>query len=293
MATSTGETTSTSRFHQQLALEAVPECPGRYRTEVSDIWNCPLVPHGGVAAALAARAMQLELASPEQRLRTMTTVFAGQVVPGPVEIDVTVLRRGRSMSQLTATTRNVGGDAGHTGMAVFGAARPGFSFTDPVPPDAPPPEQCRSWRELQPPSPFHFNFWQHAMYHIAQGHGSWETFPPGSTSERLVWVRFDEAPVVDGVLDPLAVLALSDTMPGSISERVGSDAPLWMPPSTDLTVHLFGDAHGPWLLNRTRARWAGDGYASLEIELWDERRTLVGYGTQVAFLVFPEEPPTT
>jgi acyl-CoA thioesterase len=291
MATSAGETTSTSRFHRQLALETVPECPGRYRVEVSDAWNCPIVPHGGVMAALAARAMQLELGTPEHRLRTMTTVFVGQVVPGPVEVDVTVLRRGRSMSQVSATLRNVGADAGHTTTAVFGAPRPGFSFTDPQPPDAPPPEQCLSWRDERPDDMLHFNFWDHAQYRLHQGHVPWEDFPPGPASERVAWVRFDEPPVVDGVLDPLAVAALTDTMPGSISERVGSGAPLWMPPSTDLTVHLFGDARGEWLLARNRARWAGEGYASVEIELWDADRTLVGYGTQVAFLVFPEGPP--
>lgn len=292
MVTSAGETTSTSRFHQQLAWEAVPDCPGRYRAEVSDIWNCPLVPHGGVVAAMAARAMQLELAAPAQRLRTMTTVFTGQVVPGPVEIDVTVLRRGRSMAQVTSILRSVGSDAGHTAVAVFGTARPGFSFTGSVPPEAPPPEECRSWRELRPDGPFEFNFWDHAMYHIAHGHGPWETFPPSPTAERVAWVRFDEAPVVDGVLDPLAVLAFTDTMPGAIAEQVGSDVPVWLPPSADLTVHLYGDARGEWLLARNRARWAGEGYVSLEIELWDEAGTLVGHGAQVAFLVFPDGLPT-
>ena len=48
-----------------------------------------------------------------------------------------VLRRGRSMSQLTATVRNPGADAGLTAIAAFGAPRRGFEFTELVMPDVP------------------------------------------------------------------------------------------------------------------------------------------------------------
>ena len=65
--------------------------------------------------------MERVLGHPEQTLRTMTAMFAGQVAGGPVEIDVQVLRRGRSMSQLTATVHNPGAEAGLTAIAAFGA----------------------------------------------------------------------------------------------------------------------------------------------------------------------------
>jgi hypothetical protein len=35
-------------FARQLDLERVAGTPGRYRTDLSDAWNCPVVPHGGV-----------------------------------------------------------------------------------------------------------------------------------------------------------------------------------------------------------------------------------------------------
>src|SRR5690348_15001467 len=97
---------------------------------MDEAWNCPLVPHGGIVTATATRAMAAELGDASQRLRAVHAVFAGQVRPGPVEIDVTVLRRGRSISQLAATMRNVGADAGVTTMGVFGAPREGFDFVD-------------------------------------------------------------------------------------------------------------------------------------------------------------------
>ena len=46
-------------------------------------------------------------------------------------------------------------------------------------------------------------------------------------------------------------------------------------------------ATGEWVMARNRARFAGDGYASLEMELWDPEAGLVAYGTQVMLFSFP------
>src|SRR5256885_7080820 len=51
---------------------------------------------------LALRAAGLEVGDPGQLLRTCTTVFAGQVAAGPLDIHVSVLRRGRSATQVQA-----------------------------------------------------------------------------------------------------------------------------------------------------------------------------------------------
>jgi acyl-CoA thioesterase len=87
--------------------------------------------------------MAEEIGDPEQSLRSVSTVFAAQVVAGEIEIDVSVLRRGRSLTQLTASVRNPGAAPGHSLVAVFGAERPGFEFTDARPPIVPPPHECR------------------------------------------------------------------------------------------------------------------------------------------------------
>lgn len=281
-----------SSFARQMQLDAAGG--GRYRTDVDAMWNCPIVPHGGLVTAVATKAMLTELDDPDQRLRTLTTVFAGAVQPGPVEIDVTVLRRGRSISQAMATLRNEGADAGLTTVAVFGADRPGFTFTDLVPPtqaDIPGPEACRSFED-GPETPFHFNFWDHAEGRVVTGFLRGDEFPPQASSERMYWYRFREAPFLDGgLLDPLVLVTFADTMPGAVAQRVGSDVPAWLPPSTDLTVHLFADTDSEWVLARNHCRWAGDGYASLDMELWSPDGRLLAYGTQIAFFVFPEGRP--
>jgi acyl-CoA thioesterase len=284
---------SASRFADQLRLEPGAR-PGCYRVDVDEIWNCPLVPHGGLVAALGARAMQRELDRPEQMLRSISVVFAAPVRPGPVEIDVGLLRRGRSISQLTATVRSVGADAGLVALGVFGASRPGFEFVDLVMPDAPPPEACPSFRDQPRPAEefIHFNFWEHVEGRAVTGHAPGDDWVPTS-SEQILWYHFDEPPILtSGVLDPLALVTLCDTMPGAVRERMGPVPVQWLPPSSDLTVHVFGEARSEWILARNRARFAGDGYASTEMELWDPGQGLVAYGTQVMFFSFPDGLPT-
>ena len=70
---------------------------------------------------LALRAAGLEVGDPGQLLRTCTTVFAGQVAAGPLDIHVSVLRRGRSATQVQAAVRNEGAEAGAS--VVAGSAR--------------------------------------------------------------------------------------------------------------------------------------------------------------------------
>jgi hypothetical protein len=135
-----------------------------------------------------------------------------------------------------------------------------------------------------------FPYWDHVEGRAAIGHAPWHDWTP-TTSERACWYRFDEPPVIDGRLERLAVVTLCDTMPGAINERMGPGGPFWLPPSADLTVHLFADAGPGWLLAHNRARAAGDGYASVEMSLWDPTRGLVAYATQMMFFNFPDGPP--
>ena len=284
-----------TKFELGTAVERRGSEPGAYRAMVGEEWNCPIVPHGGLMTATTVRAMTAELDDPELTLRSVTTVFAAQVQAGEVEIDVQLLRRGRSVSQLSAAARTPGADAGHTTIAVFGRPRHGFFFTDSTPPIVPEPEECPSFRDPMPDGfegDVHMNFWEHVEGRPASGHAPWDPYIPTS-SERSAWYRFDEPPMLDdGRLDPLAVLTMCDTMPGAVSERMGWRDQWYLPPSCDLTVHLLDDAHTEWMLAVNRCRYAGDGYASTEMEIWDaSRQHLVAYATQQMFFVFPDGPP--
>jgi acyl-CoA thioesterase len=279
------------------STSVVPAGPGRYAGTIDETWNLRPLPQGGIVTALAIRAMAHALDDPAQRLRTLHTTFAAQVAHGPVTIDVELLRKGRTMSHLRAEVANVGAGRGHLTTGVFGATRPGFEFTDLVPPEVPPPADCPSFRDPPPPGAVAFPptpFWDDVVEgRSAMGHPPWEQYVP-DRAERAMWYRFDDPPYLDdGTIDPLAIVVLADTMPGAVGEKVGPQPRMWFAPSVDLTVHLLEDCRSPWVLAHNRARHAGDGYASADMALWDcgpegagEPR-LVAYATQIFLFTFP------
>lgn len=277
-----------------LEVTQDPMDPARFTATVDDRWMLVVVPQGGAVGVLAARAMAAHLGDSAQSLRTMSAVFAGQVGCGPVEIEVEVLRRGRSMSQLMATVRNPGASAGLTAIAVFGASRRGFDFTDLQMPAVAGPDGLRSYRDPLPEGvEFEFDrppmpFWEQIIEcRPAIGRPPWEPFEDGP-AECAYWYRLDDPPLLDdGALDPLAAIVLCDTMPGAVGQKLGPDSGSWFGPSADLTVHLLGPARPGWLFAHNRARHAGDGYASIEMTLWDpDRGSLVAYATQMMFFTF-------
>ncbi len=272
--------------------------PGRYAGEIDAVWNLRPLPQGGIVTALGLRAMVAHVGDATQRLRTLHTTFAGKVAHGPVEIDVELLRQGRSMSHLRAEVRNPGAARGHLTTAIFGAPRPGFSFTDlEPPPDLPRPADCPSFRDPPPPGVEAFEpmpFWDEVVEgRAALGHAPWDDYVP-DRAERASWQRFDDPPFVDdGTIDPLSLVVLSDMMPGAVGEKVGPVERTWFAPSVDLTVHLLDDCRSEWVLAHNRARHAGDGYASADMALWDfgpdghEKPRLVAYATQLFLFSFP------
>lgn len=281
-------------FH--AATELTAQGGGRYTAFLDDRWNLRPLPQGGIVTAIAVRAMELELAHDEQCPRTLHTTFAAQVADGPLEVDVEVLRAGRSMSQVRAEVRNVGAPRGHLTTCVFGSTRQGFDFTDLRPPVVPQLEDCPSFRDPPPEGVEAFEpmpFWDQLIEaRNAIGHAWWEPYEP-ERAERAMWQRFDEPPfLADGRLDPLALVVLADTMPGAVGEKVGREDRSWFAPSVDLTVHLLGDCRSSWVLAHNTARFAGDGYASADMALWDcgddgrAEPRLVAYATQLFLFTF-------
>lgn len=278
-------------FAHDLIVESV--APGHYRAHLDHSWDLVALPQGGIVASLALQAARLEVADPTMVLRTCTSVFAGQVRSGDLEIDVQVLRRGRSALQLVATVRNLGSAAGTTVLAVFGGPRRGPTFVDVRPPEVRLPLQCPAYEDGMPAefaeqeSP---PFWTQFESRRALGHPPWEDFVP-TGSEAATWLRFREPPMLaDGSIDQLGVLTLADRMPGSVAEMLGRSGPRWFAPSADLTVHFLEPLRTEWVLAHDRARWADDGWASAETTLWDERGSIVAYATQMMLFTYLEDP---
>jgi acyl-CoA thioesterase len=278
-------------FEKDVVVERSSE--GHYHALLDHGWDLVPLPQGGIVTSFALRAATLEVASPTISLRSSTTVFAGQVVPGELAIEAQVLRRGRSAVQVAASVRNVEAAAGATVVAVFGGPRRGPSFVDVRPPDVPPPLDCPRYEDSMPPELVALGtppFWTRVEVRRALGHAPWDDYVP-TTSDSASWLRFQIPPVLpDGSLDPLGVLTLADRMPGSVSEKTGSEGPRWFAPSADLTVHLLEPLRTEWVLAHDRARWADGGWASAETTLWDQQGTIVAYATQMMLFTVLDDP---
>jgi acyl-CoA thioesterase len=274
--------------------EVEPAGAGVYRCDLSDRWNAAVHPFGGIATAIALRAAERDLGHPDQRLRTATTVYVSPVPVGPLEIRVERLRSGRTGSQLLATARRAGATIGGlTLVAAYGQDREGFEFTDAEAPEVPPPERCPA--PSDPPPGFRrwrSTFFEQIETRRVRMHAPWEEGWVAGRAEAVRWIRFRRTPrLADGAIDPLALVALTDTMPPAIGQRLGPGSPFFFAPSIDLTVHLFETTREEWLLVRSRCRRAGEGYASAECEVWSRDARLLAYATQLMLLRFalPEE----
>jgi acyl-CoA thioesterase len=83
--------------------------PRRFYAEIPDAWKVMYV-FGGVSMYAALRAMQEALDRADLPLVTANAIFLAPVPPGPITIDVDVLRNGRRASQVAADLRLPGGD---------------------------------------------------------------------------------------------------------------------------------------------------------------------------------------
>lgn len=279
-------------FRRDTRVERDARRPGLYRAHISERWNAAFFPFGGVLSALALRAIECELGDARLALRTATTVFSSAVAAGDLEIEVTVLRAGRGMSQAQATLRNAGSaDAGHTTLAVLGAERAlpdAFRFTELAPPDVPGPDRCA------PPAPAPANapisrssFFDQVEVRGARFHSAWDSGWEPGPAEALRWMRFRrDARAADGRLDPFALVALSDTMPPAIWQRIGPDRGMFYAPSCDLTVHFFESTPREWVLLHARCARTHAGYASATNDLWDPDGRLLCRATQLMYLRF-------
>ena len=281
----------TTTFGEQTRVEADAEVPGRYHAMLGPGWSAPLFPSGGLVTGVAMRAMQAAVPNPAHRIRTLTTIFVSTVREGAVIVDVEILRPGKRMSQLRASVRNAGEDKpAHIVTAALGESREGFDIEYTTPPDTGPPETYPERPDPPEGVPaFSAGFFERTETRGVSINPPWQTDWEGGRAEATRWIRFRDTPRADdGTLDLCALPGLADTMPPSISQYLGPNYPFFHAPSVDLTVHFYAATRSDWLLTHTRCHWAGDGYASSEIQLWDEERRLVAHATQMMLLRFPD-----
>lgn len=279
----------------ETAVEAV--APGLYRAGLTPAWSFRS-PSGGVLLTVALRAIRAELGDDGLKPRSATALFASTVPVGPAEVRVMSVRRGNVAAQVRATLVSAVDDGpGMEVVATFSRDRDGFEFSDCDPPLVPPPDRAPLLGAAVPFSararpPFFDNF----ECRLAAGSdwyaGEWVPGP----ARFARWFRYLVAQRTDGgLLDRLALPPLADTMPPSVVEKLGPGFPRFVAPSLDLTVHFIDDTDRDWLLVSAHTKRAHAGYASAEIEIFDDTGRLLACGSQVMMFRNPprrDQSPT-
>ena len=275
-----------SDLARDTAVTRLASAPGWYTAELSDAWDFR-TPSGGVLMTVAMRAMQAELADPGFRPVSANTHFCSPVPAGPLEIRVEVLRHGGAAAQVRAqrSSTTMPGP-GLEVSATFGRDREGVELIDTAPPPVPGPEESPPMERL---AGMDFSgrpaFFRNFDTRLAQGHAWWGSdWTPGEA--RIArWFRYlVPQSLADGRLDPFALPPIADTMPPALHQKLGPGHPPFHAPSLDLTVHFLEDTRSPWLLTAVHGRHARAGFASADVEIWDDAGRLLAFATQTMML---------
>lgn len=89
-----------SDFSTATAVESRGD--GRYRAWMTDAWNGPAAPNGGMLAATIVRAVEAEAGAGAPPVRTVSAQFLDAPAPGEVEVVVAQLRGGRRVAVYAA-----------------------------------------------------------------------------------------------------------------------------------------------------------------------------------------------
>jgi len=266
-----------------LALSPVLSRPGLYRGELDRSWSF-IIPSGGVLTSLALAAMRMELARlgmSDLVPAGCTATFCSAVAEGALDVDVTVLRAGKTATQMRANVRPRGqsaapGDVGLEVVATWVQLRKDVTIHSRAfihPPGLPLPEDSEVYDAaatgITPPQ-----FYRNLEVRRGMGDVWWsKTWAPGA-SRVARWYRYLVPPALpDGRLDPLALPPIADTMASSVHQALGSRSTPLLFPSLDLTVHFTAPTSGradlPMLVD-SYATSIFEGTASARAEVWQD-----------------------
>lgn len=169
--------------------------PGRFLAEVPASWQQGRGAFGGLVLAILARALEQTEPDPARRMRTLSGEICGPVQPGPAEVRVSVLRRGKYLTNLDAQLFQQG-EVLARASAIISTARPVQSA---LPAPTPPPGAGADWRAVEAPEvgpPLGPEFAQHYEYRSTSPwpfSGAPEAACHGWISERERPARLDVA----------------------------------------------------------------------------------------------------
>lgn len=260
---------------EMLAARAPAEA--RVRFHVGDDWGQGRTTFGGLLSLLAVQAMR-DVCGADWPLRALQTSFVGPVVPGPVEIEVHLLRQGKNVRQVQARLLQADG-SGEEQVAgvllgVFGTGRDSaLPALNPARPDvAKDPDAALKLPFIPGLTP---NFTQHLEFRVAEGG---LPFTGAENWHSRTHVRVKQPGDVDAELQ--AVL-MADAGPTPALQRLNGFAPAssvsW---ALELRPVVLSETTGFWRMDKD-ALVTGEGYVNERTTLWTPCGQLAALGYQV------------
>ncbi|MBW3696880.1 thioesterase family protein [Vibrio sp. T187] len=260
-------------MHIDQLLKQAEECVNNDTTMTfPESWAQGRTAFGGISAALLYTAMKAKVAA-NRPLRSLTTNFVGPLLSDtPFSFEVEILREGKNASQLTARLIQ-NGDVAVIQQASFGVDR--FSDIEVTNLD----QHGLREPEALPLVPFvpsvTPSFIGNMDLAIEEGAMPYTAQPQSHLNG---WMRFKEAP---SHISDAHLICLVDAWPPAVLQMMKGPAPA----STMMWNLEFIHPHKPvdptsWFAYKAITRQAGNGYAHLEADIWNDAGELVAISRQ-------------
>jgi acyl-coenzyme A thioesterase PaaI-like protein len=260
--------------------------PGLFEADVHEHWTVGGKPNGGYLLALLGRAARITGRAgggPDWEVVSSAITYLRPPDLGPAHVRTTLVRQGRSASQVRTVLSQDGRDQVDA-VFVLGElpAEPTTRYDGTEPLHAPPPEQCV---RLAPriPGGVYVGIMDVLDLRLSPGTLPFTDSPPpgGGRAELRGWSRF-----ADGrEPDPLSLLFSVDAIPPA-TLMIGSTG--WVP-TLQMSVYVRARPAPGWLGIRMSANLVGDGMVDETCVVWDSRGRVAAQSTQLARLRFPDE----
>jgi acyl-CoA thioesterase len=261
-----------SQYDDETAVERVDE--QRYRGRVSSAWNIGGNPNGGYLVSLITQALSQAVEHPDP-LSVTTHYLRPGVADAPCDIEVELIRAGRTLSTVRATLSQEG-KARLSVLAAYAdlGSPAGIDSDITLPaPRLPSPDDCvqRSAASQGVDLPILDRLDTRLDPACAT---------PGASSEALLrgMIRF-----IDGrAPDTRSLLLFTDSFPPSPLAKLGSIG--WVP-TLELTVHVRRRPAPGWIIAELRTDDLNEGRMVETGALWDSDGKLVAQSRQIGLVM--------
>lgn len=264
-------------FSSATTLQPTSVEPGWDASWARDLdpqWTIGTKPHGGYLLALLGRAATLTSGAAAPHVCAASAHYLRAPDVGPVRLDVQVLRRGRTATQVQSRLV-AGGQVCVQALLTLGTLQtaPAVAASTLAPPVLPPRAECHHVTgPVQGTGP---GFRDVVDQWLDPACAGWVSGAPGGAAYQQGWAVVTGE---EGALDPLALLVLVDALPPATFD-LGLQG--WVP-TMELTAYCRAlPSAGPLAVRQQLGVMAGERVDEV-VEVYDATGTLLAQATQLA-----------